>query len=77
MTTYMFILVIFTIVVVIAALGYTLSVTKEQKKLKGELDTPIPGKVQENIYTRNPVFLAVLSFGAIVLLLIIFSALRW
>lgn len=68
----MFILTIISIGVAVAALLYTLSVARTQKKLKGELDTPIPDKVQENIYTKNPIFLAILGFFAVVILLILF-----
>lgn len=77
MTMYMLILSVIVVGVILSALGYTLSVSKTQRKLKGELDTPIPGKVQEGIYTKNPVFYAYIAFAAITLLLILYLALRW
>lgn len=77
MTMYMLILSVVVVGVILSALGYTLSVSKTQRKLKGELDTPIPGKVQEGIYTKNPIFYAFIAFFAITLLLILYMGLRW
>ncbi|MDF1506782.1 hypothetical protein PZE06_01160 [Robertmurraya sp. DFI.2.37] len=77
MTTYMLVLTIIAVAIVLFALGYTLAVTKTQKRLKGELDTSIPGKVQEGIYQRNPVFITYFAFAVLVLLLIIFTAVYW
>ncbi len=73
----MLILTIIAVAIVLFGLGYTLAVTKTQKKLKGELDTAIPGRVQEGIYQRNPVFITYLAFALLVLLLIVFTAIYW
>lgn len=77
MSTYMMLLTALVIVILVFALGYTIAVSRTQKRIKGELDTAIPGRVQEGIYQRNPVFLSYIAFAALVLLLIIFAAIYW
>ncbi|NMD71906.1 hypothetical protein HHO41_16525 [Bacillus sp. DNRA2] len=56
------------------SLIYTFLLGREQKALKGELDSKIPHPVQEHVYTRNPVFLTYALFFALVILLIVFFA---
>jgi ammonia channel protein AmtB len=77
MSIYMMLLTAVVVVVLVFSLGYTLAVTRTQKRIKGELDTAIPGRVQEGIYQRNPVFLTYIAFAALTLLLIIFVAIYW
>ncbi len=77
MSTYMLVLAIFVVVVIIFALGYTAAVAKSQRRLKGELDTAIPGRVQEGIFQKNPVFLTYLLFFVLVLLIILIAVLNW
>jgi cbb3-type cytochrome oxidase subunit 3 len=66
------------IVIFIAVIGgvYTFRLGRQQK-WQEELDAPIPGKVQENIFLRNPVFLAYISAGLLAAIAIFYLALRY
>ncbi|MFE8703508.1 hypothetical protein ACFYKX_23370 [Cytobacillus sp. FJAT-54145] len=77
MSQYMFILMVISIGVLVFSLGYTLAVARNQKALKGVLDSSIPEKVQEHAYIRNPIFLTYAIMVALVALIITFAAIAW
>jgi hypothetical protein len=54
------------------SLLYTLSVAKGQKAVEGNMDHKIAKPIQENVYTRNPIFLAYGIFFALLLFIILF-----
>jgi hypothetical protein len=60
--------------VLVFGLFYTWSLTKAQKRTKGNLDSQIPGAVQGHAYIRNPVFLTYIIVLSIALLFIIYFA---
>jgi cbb3-type cytochrome oxidase subunit 3 len=66
------------IAIFIAVIGgvYTFRLGRQQK-WQEELDAPIPGKVQENIFLRNPIFLAYISAGLLAAIAIFYLALRY
>lgn len=79
MSMYMSILMFIAMGVLIFSLGYTLSVARGQKAVRGTLDSDIPDKVKEHAYIRNPIFLTYLICFALVALIIVYAALsiRW
>jgi ammonia channel protein AmtB len=71
----MTILLVAAIGILVIAFGYTWSLAKNQKNVKGELDSEIPEGVQKSPYIRNPIFLTYILFFLLLILTIIFSAL--
>ncbi|HAQ07663.1 MAG TPA: hypothetical protein DCR24_09145 [Bacillus bacterium] len=60
--------------VLVAGLFYTWSIGKGAKRAQGNLDTKIPGTVQEHAYIRNPVFLTYIIVISIALLFVVYFA---
>lgn len=60
--------------IAVISLVFTLAVARGQKQLKGEIDTPIDKSVKQNVYLRNPIFLAYVIFFVLTILTIIFFA---
>ncbi|CAH2716514.1 hypothetical protein BACCIP111895_03701 [Neobacillus rhizosphaerae] len=56
------------------SLLYTLSVARQQKAVEGDIDTKMAKPVKENVYLRNPIFLAYIIFFALLLFIILFVA---
>ncbi|MDZ5470599.1 hypothetical protein SM124_02435 [Bacillus sp. 31A1R] len=79
MSMYMTILLIISMGILLFSLGYTLSIARAQRAVKGTQDTAIPDKVKDHAYIRNPVFLTYLICFALLALIITFAALtiRW
>lgn len=71
------ILTLVTIGILTAAMAYTLVLTRNQRKAKGNLDGKILEGVQERPYIRNPVFLTYLLFFALVLVTILFFTMNF
>lgn len=71
-------LVLSIIAVFIAAAGgvYTYRLGRQQR-WRGELDAPLPEKVQEHAYLRNPVLLAYVLAGLLATMVIFYLALRY
>ena len=68
MSMFILTLTLISIGILVFSLGYTLSVAKGQKEVKGELDAPIPSNVKRHIYIKNPLFL---SYGLAFLLFLL------
>lgn len=58
MSMFILTLTLICIGILVFSLGYTLSVAKGQKEVKGGLDAPLPSNVKKHIYIKNPVFLS-------------------
>ena len=74
MSQFTFILLVIAIGILAIALVYTWMLARDQRVVKGNLDSKITSAVQEHPYIRNPIFLAYVLFFLLVLLLIIFVA---
>ncbi|MET3698167.1 hypothetical protein SAMN05877753_10823 [Bacillus oleivorans] len=72
MSSFMMILTIGAVVISIFSLVYTYYAAKQQRVIRGEIDTKIDEDVQDHPYLRNPVFLAYIIFGVLVLLFIFY-----
>ncbi|WP_374720977.1 hypothetical protein [Peribacillus tepidiphilus] len=72
MSTYFWILSLIVVVIIGFSFVYTTIIVKNQKNIKGEFDSQISEKVQEHPYIRNPVFIAYLVFGGLLLLYIFY-----
>ncbi|WP_243354498.1 hypothetical protein [Bacillus litorisediminis] len=77
MSSFMLILTLGAVVISIFALVYTYYVARQQRVLRGEVDSKIGEDVQDHPYARNPVFLAYLIFGGLILLFILFFAYQY
>lgn len=77
MGMYFTVLLIISIGLIGFALGYTLIVVKQQRVLKGELDTQIPPEVKRHPYLRNPIFLSYGIFFLIVIIVVILYAIKY
>ena len=73
-STYMTMLLLVGAGVLVASLFYTWSIGKGVKKTSGNLDSKIPGNVQEHAYIRNPVFLTYIIVISIALLFVVYFA---
>lgn len=60
--------------VLVAGLFYTWSFGKGQKRSNANLDSQVPGVVQEHAYIRNPVFLTYIIVISIALLIVVYFA---
>ncbi|MBA2874172.1 hypothetical protein [Thermaerobacillus caldiproteolyticus] len=76
MAQFAFILSIIVLLIAVIGFVYTYRLGQQQK-LQGEYDTPIPEKIQEHAYLRNPVFVAWLLAILLAAVSIIFLALRY
>lgn len=74
MSLYILMLLLAGMGVLIAALFYTWILGMRQKKLKGNLDSQVPGSVQGHAYIRNPVFLTYIIVLSIALLFVVYFA---
>jgi hypothetical protein len=72
MSTYFWILSLIVVVIIGFSFVYTTIIVKNQKNIKGEFDSQISEKVQEHPYIRNPIFIAYLVFGGLLLLYIFY-----
>lgn len=72
---YTMILLLISLGILLVSLVYTLLLTKEQKAIRGNIDTQISEQVQRHVYMRNPVFLAYAIFFALLILTIVFVSL--
>ncbi|BDG48216.1 hypothetical protein [Parageobacillus sp. KH3-4] len=71
-----FVLSIIAVFIVVVGGVYTYRLGRQQK-WQGELDAPLPEKVQEHAYLRNPVFLAYVLAGLLAVIVIFYLALRY
>jgi hypothetical protein len=60
--------------VLVAGLFYTWAFGKGQKRAQGNLDSQVPGAVQEHAYIRNPIFLTYIIVLSIALLFVVYFA---
>ena len=77
MSSFMLILTLGAVVISIFSLVYTYYVARQQRALRGEVDTKISDDVQDHPYMRNPIFIAYLIFGTLVLLFILYFAFQY
>jgi hypothetical protein len=61
--------------VLVAGLFYTWAFGRGQKRVHGNLDSQVPGTVQQHAYIRNPIFLTYIIVISIALLFIAYFAL--
>jgi hypothetical protein len=71
-----FVLSIIAVFIIVVGGVYTYRLGRQQK-WQGELDAPLPEKVQEHVYLRNPVFLAYVLAGLLAVIVIFYLALRY
>ncbi|AEH48764.1 hypothetical protein [Parageobacillus thermoglucosidasius] len=76
MAQWAFALSIIAVFIAVAGGVYTYRLGRQQK-WQGELDAPLPEKVQEHAYLRNPVLLAYVSAFLLAAIVILFLALRY
>ncbi len=74
MSIYMTMLLLAGLGVVAAGLFYTWIFGKAQKRASGNLDSQVPGAVQEHAYIRNPIFLTYIIVISIALLFVVYFA---
>jgi hypothetical protein len=60
--------------VLVAGLFYTWSFGRAQKRSNANLDSQVPGAVQEHAYIRNPIFLTYIIVISIALLFVVYFA---
>lgn len=72
MSMYTLILLLVSLGILLFSLIYTMLIMKEQKAIKGNLDSQVSQQVQDHAYIRNPIFLAYAIFFALLILTIVF-----
>ncbi|MBM7586639.1 hypothetical protein JOC86_003191 [Bacillus pakistanensis] len=77
MSTFVIILSFLAIGIAVFAIVYTLMIGRQQKVLKGELDTDIPDQVKEHAFIRNPIFLSFLIASVLILLYILYWVINY
>ncbi|MEN8699255.1 hypothetical protein [Bacillus infantis] len=71
MSAFMTILLIIAAGILLTGLFYTMSVARNQRAVKGDMDSSISRQVQGHPYIRNPV---ILTYAICFILLVIFIA---
>ncbi|PLS16832.1 hypothetical protein CVD28_15535 [Bacillus sp. M6-12] len=66
-----------SVVIIGFSLAYTFIIAKNQRLLKGELDSSIDQKVQSHPYIRNPVFLSFLILALVFILFIAYYSFKY